>query len=111
MLLLIICSIDLSSSNKLYLVLKKNKRWSYVDVLDIGFENMIIFVEDIYLFLNNGKSERDKSELLEYLDFIIDININDNVLISCDIGVNSDVYLDVIYEIIVWYNYLVWIFF
>lgn len=95
------CSTDSSSSNKSYLVPKKNKRRSYVDVLDTGPENTTISAEDIHLPLNNGKSERDKSESSEYLDPIIDTNINDNASISCETGANSDAYLDVTHETIV----------
>lgn len=93
------CSTDSNSSNKSYLVPKKNKRRSYVDVLDTGPENTTISAEDIHIPLNNGKSDRDKSESSEYLDPIVDTNINASL--SCDTGANSDAYLDVTHETVV----------
>lgn len=95
------CSTDSNSSNKSYLVPKKNKRRSYVDVLDTSTENTPISVEDIHTPLNDKQSNNDKSESSEYLDPIIDANINENASLSCDIGGNSDAYLDVTHETIV----------
>lgn len=95
------CSTDSNSSNKSYLVPKKNKRRSYVDVLDTSTENTPISVEDIHTPLNDKQSNKDKSESSEYLDPIIDANINENASQSCDVGGNSDAYLDVTHETIV----------
>lgn len=95
------CSTDSNSSNKSYLVPKKNKRRSYVDVLDTSTENTPISVEDIHTPLNDKQSNKDKSESSEYLDPIIDANINENASQSCDEGGNSDAYLDVTHETIV----------
>lgn len=94
-------STDSNNSNTSYLVPKKNKRRSYVDVLDTGPENTTTSAEDIHITLNDERSNRDKSESSEYLDPIFDANINENASHSCDVGANSDAYLDVTHETIV----------